>query len=150
MKLTPKIWKLGLSADIAKKTTPSVWSRLQRLVRYLKVGCPDTNMFYENGKPKREISSAGSIDLSEVEKLIKSSNAELLTSILQQMKKPLHPGSKVGIDEDYSKETMSKLAKMMGEKRVDDGVQDIGRKIEINSDIEKDKNTIDLLKSLGD
>lgn len=104
-------------------------------------------MFYENGKPKREISSAGSIDLSEVEKLIKSSNAELLSSLLQQMKNPSYSEGQVGMDEDYSKETMSKLAKMMGEKREED-VCELGKKIEIKSNTEQDQKTIDLLRSL--
>jgi hypothetical protein len=36
---------------------------------------------------------------------------------------------------------------MMGEKR-EEGSQDIGKKIEIESNLEKDKETVDLLRSL--
>lgn len=141
-----KIWKSDSSADIVKKKTTSVLSRLQRLVRYLLLGCPDINMFYENGKPKKE-KSGTSIDISEVEKLIKSSNADLLSSLVKQLKTTSFNQLIPEGTEDFSKETISQLAKMMGEKR-EDSVQDLGRKIEIKSDTEKDQKTVDLLRSL--
>ena len=147
-----KTWKSDSYAGIAKKKTPSVWSRLLKLVRYLLSGCQDIDMLYENGKPKKD-NSGGSIDLSEVEKLIRSSNAELLSSIVQQLRTSSGYSaiSNKGVvsEEDLSKETMSQLAKMMGEKRIEEGAKDIGRKIEINSDPEKDKNTVNLLRELG-
>ena len=106
-------------------------------------------MFYENGKPKGADAKGESFNLSEVDKLIKSSNAELLASILQQLKNSSYSpsGANSREEEDFSKDTIEQLAKMMGEKR-EEGSQDIGKKIEIESNLEKDKETVDLLRSL--
>ena len=106
-------------------------------------------MFYENGKPKVADIKGESFNLSEVDKLIKSSNAELLASILQQLKNTSYSpsGANAREEEDFSKDTIEQLAKMMGEKR-EEGSQDIGKKIEIESNLEKDKETVDLLRSL--
>ncbi len=106
-------------------------------------------MLYENGKVKKERELGNfSIDLSSVERLIKESNAELLASIVGQLKtgQPQHTSTRS--EEDFSKETISRLAQMIGETSEENEVKDISKKTEMTSDLEKDKNTIDILRSL--
>lgn len=106
-------------------------------------------MLYENGKVKKERELGNfSIDLSSVERLIKESNAELLASIVGQLKtgQPQHANTRN--EEDFSKETISRLAQMIGETSEENEVKDISKKTEMTSDLEKDKNTIDILRSL--
>lgn len=106
-------------------------------------------MLYENGKPKAEKLGDGKIDLAQVEKLLKDSNSELLSSLVKQMK--LMPAGTLTSSvqqEDFSKDTMLNLAKMMGKKRHDEEIKELGTRSEIKSDIKQDQQTIDLLRSL--
>lgn len=133
-----------MSADIVKSKTKSVWNRLAGAARYLLSGHLGTDMLYDDGKTSGK---AASTSLADVEALIKASNAELLASIVKQLGGGHIATSGQG-EENLSKDTMAKIAKMIGENRQKADVQDIGKKIEIKSNPEIDQKTVDLLRSL--
>ncbi len=107
-------------------------------------------MLYENGRIKSD--GGGSkivVDISNVERLIRESNADLVAKIVGKLGGGFAVTGIRQQDEDFAKETMSKLAEMIGESRSDGEINDIGSKTDIESDLQKDKGTIDILKSLG-